>query len=330
MKELLLRIQKGGTLTYDEACSIILDIKEGRADNIQTGALLAMIGARGVTVDELLGFREGLLRTRVAVDLSAYDPIDIVGTGGDGKNTFNISTCSCFVVAGAGYHVAKQGNFGASSISGASNVIQAHGVKFTADESKLRESIEKSGVAYLHAQLFHPAMKNVAPVRKALGIPTVFNLLGPIVNPASPRHQLLGVANLTQMRLYHSALKRLKMNFAIVTSIDGYDEISLTDDFKVMTDSYETVYSLQDLGIRKSLAGSLSGGKTPGEAKEIFDAVLEGRSTEAQTRAVVYNSAFALQILSGKSIEECLDTAGESLESGRALAAFRKFVEVNS
>lgn len=330
MKDLLLRLQKGGTLTYDEACAVILDLREGKTDNIQLGAMLALIGARGVTVDELLGFREGLKRTCLSVDLSAYDPIDIVGTGGDGKNTFNISTCSCFVVAGAGYYVAKQGNFGATSISGASNVIQAHGVKFTADESKLRESIEKSKVAYLHCQLFHPAMKNAAPVRKALGIPTVFNLLGPIVNPASPRHQMLGVANLTQMRLYHNALKRLGMSFAIVTSIDGYDEISLTDDFKVMTDKYETVYSLQDLGLEKSPAGSLSGGKTVEEAKEIFDAVLENRGTKPRTMAVIYNSAFALQILSGKSIEECIAMAEESLKSGKALAALKKFVEVNS
>ena len=198
MKDILLKIQNGGTLSQAEACQILLEIKDGKVDPIQLGALLAMLNQRGATVEEILGFREGLLQTCVTVDLSAYDPVDIVGTGGDGKNTFNISTCSCFVVAGAGFHVAKHGNFGATSVSGASNVIKEHGVKFSSDSAQLTKSIEESGVAYLHAQLFHPAMKNVAPVRKALQIPTVFNLLGPLINPTRPKHQLLGVANLSQ------------------------------------------------------------------------------------------------------------------------------------
>lgn len=330
MKDILLKIQNGGTLSQSEACRILLEINDGNVGQIQLGALLAMISQRGVTVDELLGFREGLLQTCVAVDLSAYDPIDIVGTGGDGKNTFNISTCSCFVIAGAGYHVAKHGNFGATSVSGASNVIKEHGVKFSSDQAQLTKSIEKSGVAYLHAQLFHPAMKNVAPVRKALQIPTVFNLLGPLINPARPKHQLLGVANLSQMRLYYNTLTRIGTSFAIVTSMDGYDEISLTSDFKVMTNSYETIYKAGDLGFEKSPEGSLSGGSSVDEAKDIFDSVLENRATEFQEKAVIANSAFAMQTINGKCIGECLDMAKESLESGKALDAFKKFVEANS
>lgn len=330
MKDTLLKIQNGGTLAREEAEKILSDIKDGKTDSVQIGALLAMIGQRGVTVEELLGFREGLLRTRVAVDLSAYDPIDIVGTGGDGKNTFNISTCSCFVVAGAGFHVAKHGNFGATSVSGASNVIKEHGVKFSADSAQLTRSIEESGVAYLHAQLFHPAMKNVAPVRKALQIPTVFNLLGPLINPAEPHRQLLGVANLAQMRLYYNTLTRIGMKFAIVTSMDGYDEISLTSDFKVMANNYETLYNPADLGFDISPAESLFGGKTVGEAKAIFDSVLENRATAPQKNAVLANSAFAIQTFNGKPAAECLDMARESLESGKALDAFRKFVEINS
>lgn len=330
MKEILLKIQGGETLSEDEARQILLDVHDGKADPIQLGALLAMIGARGVTVDELLGFRQGLLDTRVAVDLSDFSPIDIVGTGGDGKNTFNVSTCACFVVAGAGLHVAKHGNFGATSVSGASDVMKQHGIVFTADEGKLRKSIEESGVAYLHAQLFHPAMKNVAPVRKALQIPTVFNLLGPLINPARPAYQLLGVADLSQMRLYSGALKRVGARFSIVTSVDGYDEISLTSDFKVMTNDYESVYSPADLGFEKSPEGSLSGGTTPAEAAAIFDAVLNDSATAPQKNAVVVNSAFALQAMTGKAIDECLATARESIESGRARETFRKFAEINS
>lgn len=188
MKEILLKLKNGETLTTQETYEIMLGINEGRFTEIQIAAMLAMMEMRGTTVDELLGFRKGLLETRIAVDLSEFSPIDIVGTGGDGKNTFNISTCACFVVAGAGYHVAKHGNFGATSVSGASNVIQEHGVIFTNNREKLARSIEKSGVAYLHAQLFHPAMKNIAPVRKALQVPTVFNLLGPLINPATPEY----------------------------------------------------------------------------------------------------------------------------------------------
>ena len=221
MKDILLKIQNGGTLSQAEACQILLEIKDGKVDPIQLGALLAMLNQRGATVEEILGFREGLLQTCVTVDLSAYDPVDIVGTGGDGKNTFNISTCSCFVVAGAGFHVAKHGNFGATSVSGASNVIKEHGVKFSSDRAQLTKSIEESGVAYLHAQLFHPAMKNVAPVRKALQIPTVFNLLGPLINPTRPKHQLLGVANLSQMRLYYNTLQAYLQHMIFQTDVDG-------------------------------------------------------------------------------------------------------------
>ena len=235
MKEILLKLKNGETLTTQETYEIMLGINEGRFTEIQIAAMLAMMEMRGTTVDELLGFRKGLLETRIAVDLSEFSPIDIVGTGGDGKNTFNISTCACFVVAGAGYHVAKHGNFGATSVRGASNVIQEHGVIFTNNREKLARSIEKSGVAYLHAQLFHPAMKNIAPVRKALQVPTVFNLLGPLINPATPEYQLLGVANLEQMRFYTNTLRKTGTYFTVVTSIDGYDEISLTDEVKVMT-----------------------------------------------------------------------------------------------
>lgn len=330
MKDILLKVQNGGTLTEQEAHDVLIDINNGNTDNVQLGALLAMMGQRGIKVDELLGFRRGLLETCVKVSLDDYDPIDIVGTGGDGKNTFNISTCSCFVVAGAGFHVAKHGNFGATSVSGASNVIKEHGVVFTSDNDKLRNSIEKSGVAYLHAPLFHPAMKNAAPVRKALQIPTIFNLLGPLINPSKPKFQLLGVANLSQMRLYYNTLMRIGVSFSIVTSIDGYDEISLTSEFKIMTNNYEKVMKPSSIGFDVSALDSLSGGSTATEASRIFDSVLADSATAAQKNAVVANSAFAIHTITSKPVAECIEMARESLESGKALASFRKFVEINS
>lgn len=331
MKEILLKLKNNETLSSQETCDVILGINENRYSEVQIAAMLAMLEVRGVTVDELLGFREGLLQTRIAVNLSEYSPIDIVGTGGDGKNTFNISTCACFVVAGAGYHVAKHGNYGATSVSGASNVIQEHGVKFTTDSNILKRSIEESGVAYLHAPMFHPAMKYVAPIRKALQIPTVFNLLGPLINPVKPKYQLLGVANLEQMRLYTNTLKRIGVGFAVVTSIDGYDEISLTSDFKVTTNSYESTYNPQSLGFSVANATELCGGHDVHDAKKIFDSVLECRSTPTQRHTVIVNAAFAIQaICPDKNIDECIAEARTSLDSGKALASLKKFIEINS
>lgn len=228
MKEILDKLFQHATLSHDEARGLMGDIMGGWFTDAQLAALMTVFRMRSVTAEELTGFREALLVTRVLVDLSEFQPIDIVGTGGDGKNTFNISTCACFVVAGAGYHVAKHGNYGASSVSGASNVMEAHGVRFTNDTDSLRRSMEGCGMAYLHAPLFNPAMRTVSGVRRDLGVRTLFNLLGPLVNPCLPACQLLGVATLRQMRLYVTVLDRLGIRFAVVNNLDGYDEISLT------------------------------------------------------------------------------------------------------
>lgn len=331
MKETLIRLFNHEELTREEARDLLLRITQGAYNDAQVAALLTVFQMRGIKVDELIGFRDALLATRVPVDFADYRPIDIVGTGGDGKNTFNISTCACFVVAGAGYRVAKHGNYGATSVSGASNVIEQHGVKFTNDPSKLTRSIEECGMAYMHAQLFNPAMKNVAPVRKALQVRTIFNLLGPLVNPCLPAYQLLGVADLPLMRLYTNVLQKLGIGFAVVNSLDGYDEISLTDSFKVMTTHYETIFRPKDLGFAPIDPKELYGGSTPQEAARIFDNVLANTATRSQTDCVLINAAFAIQAMEPeKAIEECIDTARRSLESGKALATLKKFVELNS
>ncbi len=331
MKQILIRLFNHEILTREEACRLLQDITRGRYNDTQIAALLTVFQMRGVKVDELIGFRDALLSTRIPVDLSAYQPIDIVGTGGDGKNTFNISTCACFVVAGAGYRVAKHGNYGATSVSGASNVMELHGVKFTNDAQRLIRSIENCNMAYLHAPLFNPAMKTVAAIRKALGVRTLFNLLGPLINPCLPAYQLLGVADLPQMRLYTNTLQHLGIGFAVVNNLDGYDEISLTDEFKVMTNRYETIYRPADLGFSIARQEELYGGDTPQEAARIFDNVLENRATKAQTDCVLINASFAIQAVEPmKRIEECVAIARESLESGKALKTFRKFIELNA
>ena len=332
MKEILIRLFAHEELSHEEACNLMKGITRGDYNEAQIASLLTVFQMRGVKVNELTGFREALLTTRVPVDFSDFQPIDIVGTGGDGKNTFNISTCACFIVAGAGYAVAKHGNYGATSVSGASNVMEQHGVKFTNDESKLRRSIETCGMAYLHAPLFNPAMKTVAPVRKALQVRTLFNLLGPLVNPCLPAFQLLGVADLPQMRLYTNTLQRLNIGFAVVNNLDGYDEISLTGDFKVTTNYYEKIFKPQGLGFEIAKPEEVRGGATEEEAKDIFDAVLENRALPAQKNIVLANAAFGIQVMEKgqKSIEECVEIARESIDSGKALATFKKFVEINS
>ncbi len=331
MKQILTSLIDGKHLTRKQTHELMLHIVENKYDERQIAAFLMAIQMRGITVDELLGLRDGLLATGLSIDLSPYQTIDIVGTGGDGKNTFNISTCSAFVIGGAGYKVSKHGNYGATSVSGASNVIEEHGVIFTNNPDKLKHSLEESGVAYLHAPLFAYGMKFVAPIRKALQIPTCFNLLGPLANPCRPTYNFLGVANLNQMRLYTNALQKLGVGFGVACSYDGYDEISLTSEFKVTTNYMEKVMKAEDLGFNEVKQEELYGGKTKEEAKAIFDSVLEGTSTEAQRNVVIANSAFAINIIEkNKTIEECVNIARESLESGRALKCLKKFIEINS
>ena len=332
MKDILNRMLNHEELTREETKNIILGITKSEFPEEQITALLTGLQMRGVTVDELLGFRDGILETGVPAILDCDRYIDVVGTGGDRKNTFNISTTSCFVIAGAGYKVAKHGNFAATSVSGASNVIKNHGVEFTDDLDKLNRSMDEANIVYLHAQLFAKAMKFVGPIRKALQFPTVFNLLGPLVNPSHPKCQLLGVANLDQMRLYNQVYQKIGIDYAIVNSIDGYDEISLTGDFKVSTNDYEKIFSPSDLGFRIAMPDELKGGATEQEAKEIFDAVLENRALEAQKNIVLANAAFGIQVMEKgkKSIEECIAIARESIDSGAALSTFKKFVVLNS
>ena len=332
MKDILNRMLNHEELTREETRDILVGITRSEYPNEQITALLTALQMRGITVDELLGFRDGILETGVPVPLDCDRYIDVVGTGGDRKNTFNISTTSCFVIAGAGYKVAKHGNYAATSTSGASNVIANHGVKFTDDIDRLNRCINECGIVYLHAQLFAKAMKFVGPIRKALQFPTCFNLLGPIVNPSKPQCQLLGVANLDQMRLYNNVYQKIGLDYGIVNSIDGYDEISLTGNFKVTTNNYERIFKPSDLGFSIIKPDELRAGANEQEAKEIFDAVLANTALPAQKNVVLANAAFAIQVLEKgkKDIEECIDIARESIDSGKALDTFKKFVELNS
>ncbi|MDD7108440.1 MAG: anthranilate phosphoribosyltransferase [Prevotellaceae bacterium] len=332
MKNILDKIVNNNeNLSREEVCHLMLDITREQYTDIQISALLTALQTKGVTADELLGFRDAILQTGVHVDLSPYSPIDIVGTGGDGKNTFNISTCACFVVAGAGYKVAKHGNYAATSVSGASSVLENHGVNFTSDNDRLLNNLEKCNFTYLHAPLFARAMKYVAAARKGIGIPTCFNLLGPLVNPCHPSYQVLGTARLDQMRLYANVMERLNMHYCIVNSLDGYDEISLTSDFKVITPEEERIVSPSSLPFAPVNAADIFGGNSPAEAMHIFDSVLENTAPAPCIAVVTVNAAYAIHTLCpAKSIEECLDEAHISIESGKALAALTTYVQLNA
>jgi anthranilate phosphoribosyltransferase len=330
MKQTLYRLFEHQYLGRDEARRILQDIARGRYNEAQIASLITVFLMRNISVDELTGFREALLEMRVPVDLGGYRVIDIVGTGGDGKNTFNISTAACFTVAGAGYRVVKHGNYGATSVSGASNVMEQHGVRFTADRDRILRSLDACGLAYLHAPLFNPALKAVAPVRKNLAVRSFFNMLGPLVNPVIPAYQLLGVYNLPLLRLYSYMYQESATRFAVVHSLDGYDEISLTGDFKVAMPETEKLYTPEMLGFPRCREADLDGGETPQHAAAIFDNVLQNEATPAQANCVIVNAAFAIRVINpGKKIDDCIAEARESLESGRALRTFNRFIELN-
>lgn len=332
IKAIFNRLLNHEELKREETKELLIAITRGELNDAEIAALLTAIQMRGISVEELLGFRDGILATGVPVPLDCDRYIDVVGTGGDRKNTFNISTTACFVIAGAGYKVAKHGNYAATSVSGASNVIKNHGVNFTADLDKLNRSINECGIVYLHAQLFAKAMKFVGAIRKALPFPTFFNLLGPIINPSKPQCQLLGVANLDQMRLYQQVYQKIGIDYGIINSIDGYDEISLTGPFKVTTAAYERVFKPADLGFDIAKPEEIQAGVTEEEAKEIFDNVLANKALPAQKNIVLANAAFGIQVFEKgkKPIEECIEIARESIDSGKALSTFKKFVELNS
>lgn len=331
MREILNKLFDYATLTTAEAQTLMFAIANGGYNQSQIASILTVFLMRNISIDEILGFRNALMELRLPVELDTPNAIDIVGTGGDGKDTFNISTSASFVVAGAGYKVVKHGNYAASSVCGASNLMEEYGVKFSTDCDTLKRSIDESNLAYLHAPLFNPAMKVVAPIRRELAVRTIFNILGPLINPASPSHNCLGVYNLSMQRLYSYILQSADCRYSVIHSLDGYDEISLTAPFKVATNSGEQIYDPSDLGFETASQSQLYGGETRGEAAKIFIDVLNGTATAAQQNSVVVNAAFAINTLDNAiSIDNAIAVAKESIASGKALAQFKKFVSINS
>ncbi len=319
MKKILQYLFEHKTLTREAAKEALVNIGKGLYNEHEVTAFMTVYLMRSITIDELQGFRDALMELSVKADLGAHETIDIVGTGGDGKNTFNISTLACFIVAGTGQKVAKHGNYGASSVSGASNVMEQMGYVFSNDSDKLRKELEAANICFLHAPLFHPALKSVGPIRKNLAMRTFFNMLGPMANPANPAFQLVGVYNLEMARIYNYLLQLGGRPFTIIHSLDGYDEISLTSDTKVITHEGERVMTPEQLGKRMVMAEDISGGNTVEEAAAIFRKILNGEGSWAQNAVVLANAAMALHC-TGKyqSYDEAYNAAVQSLESGKA------------
>ncbi|WP_439882840.1 anthranilate phosphoribosyltransferase [Pontibacter sp. MBLB2868] len=328
MKEILNHLFEHKSLTKQQAREVLVNIASGRYNQNQIASFLTVYMMRSITVDELEGFRNALLDLCHRVDLDAYNPIDLCGTGGDGKDTFNISTLSSFVVAANGVHVAKHGNYGVSSSCGSSNVLEALGISFTTDTDALERSIDKYNICFLHAPLFHPAMKSVGPIRKELGVKTFFNMLGPMVNPAFPKRQMVGVFSLELARMYgYLYQQQPDVRYSIIHTLDGYDEVSLTSPFKVITDQRESLLDAEALGLPRLQHEQIKGGASVAEAAEIFLEVLKGNGTTAQTAVVSANSGMALQCARPElELQEAVALAKETLESGKAYALFNKLI----
>lgn len=331
MKKILQNLFEHKTLSREMAKDVLVRIGKGMFNEHEVTAFMTIYLMRSITIDELQGFRDALLELCVHIDLNGYETIDIVGTGGDGKNTFNISTLSCFVVAGTGQKVAKHGNYGASSISGASNVMEQLGYKLKNDKEQLKKEVEASNICFLHAPLFHPALKTVGPIRKNLGMRTFFNMLGPMVNPANPKFQLVGVYSLEMARVYNYLLQQSGTKFTIIHGLDGYDEISLTNDTKVITNKGENILSAEALGKRMVSASDITGGNSVEEAAKIFMSILKGEGSWAQNAVVMANAAMALNGTGQyKNYDDAYNAAVESLESGKAKKAFDKLLALQN
>ena len=327
MKKILQYLFEYKTLVREQAKEIIINIGKGVYNETEIASFITVFLMRSITIEELQGFRDGLLELCVPVDLNGHKTMDIVGTGGDGKNTFNISTLACFIVAGAGQKVAKHGNYGASSISGASNVMEQLGYKLKNDQDRLKKEVEEANICFLHAPMFHPALKTVGPIRKHLGVRTFFNMLGPMVNPAFPQFQLVGVYNLEMARIYNYLLQQTEKSFTIIHGLDGYDEISLTNDTKVITNEGEKLMTPEQLGKRAVSAEDIQGGSTVEEAARIFLRILQREGSWAQNAVVLANAAMSLHCTGGyKNYDDAYAAAVESLESGRAYEVLKKLI----
>jgi anthranilate phosphoribosyltransferase len=329
MKQLLNRLINHESISSSEAKNVLVNISKGDYNSNQIASFLTIYMMRSITLEELRGFRDALLELCIPVNLKDFNPIDLCGTGGDGQDTFNISTLSSFITAGAGVHVAKHGNYGVSSSCGSSNVMEFLGIKFSNNTDFLKRCIDHTGICVLHAPLFHPAMKNVAPIRRELGVKTFFNMLGPMVNPCFPKNQMVGVFNLELQRLYGYLYQQTDKNYSIVHALDGYDEISLTGPTKIISNTTESILHPEDLGLSKITQIAISGGNTIKNAATIFMDIISGNGTQAQNNVVCANAGLAIATAKKIDHQHGFELAKESLLSGKAKTVLMNLIELS-
>lgn len=330
MKNRILQLTHYDQLSKEEAFQLLVEISEGKCNPSSIAVLLTVFMMRPISIEELEGFRDALLELCKKVDLGEVETIDLCGTGGDGKNTFNISTLASFVVASCGIPVSKHGNYGVSSVSGSSNVLESLGVKFREDSDFLKRCLQEARICFLHAPLFHPAMKNVAPIRKELGLKTFFNMLGPMINPAFPKHQLVGVFDLELMRMYSYLYQKGDKKYTIIHSFSGYDEISLTSDAKFISNQKEGIFSSSDFGVNPVSDNDILGGESKEEAAQIFLNIISGNGTEAQNNVVCANAGLAISMVNKSSVKDGFELAKENLLSGKAKNTLDKLISISN
>jgi anthranilate phosphoribosyltransferase len=329
MKKLLMKLIECQKLTFEESRALMHGIAHNEVNEAQIASVLTAFIIRTISIEELRGFRQALIELAIRVNLNDGFGIDLCGTGGDGKNTFNISTVSSFVVAAADYPVIKHGNYGATSVSGSSNVMEFLGYRFSNEEKKLQKELAKTGICFLHAPLFHPALKVVGPIRRQLGTKTFFNMLGPLVNPANPRYQLSGVFSPEVGRIYSYFLQAENKKYIVLHSLDGHDEVSLTSPVKLFTQSGETLLNFEERGLKKVSPQSISGGDTIDKAAKIFLSVLENKASTEQNSVVLANSALAINCIDeSKTLDDCLGIADEAIVSGKAYRLFKELINM--
>ena len=331
IKEAIIKLSKKQDLTYAEAETVMDEIMSGQATPVQMSAYLTALSLKGETIDEITASAAGM-RAHCIKLLHDMDVLEIVGTGGDGSNSFNISTTSSLVIAAGGVPVAKHGNRAASSKSGAADVLEALGVKITLTPERSAEILKKSNICFLFAQNYHIAMKYVAPIRKELGIRTVFNILGPLSNPAGANMELMGVYDQALVEPLAQVMANLGVNRGMVVyGQDSLDEISMCAPTSVceIKDGKFTSYEItpEQFGYEKCEKGALTGG-TPAENAEITKAILKGEEREPKRQAVCLNAGAALYI-AGKaaSMEEGVKLAESLIDNGAALKKLEEFVE---
>lgn len=329
MKTILNKLTNHENMSSEEAKQVLVNISKGDYNQSQIAAFLTVFMMRSVTIEELSGFRDALLELCIPVDLKDYEAIDLCGTGGDGKDTFNISTLASFVTSGAGINVTKHGNYGVSSTCGSSNVMEHLGIKFTTDTSFLKQCLDQAGICILHAPLFHPAMKNVAPIRKELGIKTFFNMLGPMVNPSFPKHQMVGVFNLELLRMYGYLYQNTTTNYTILHALDGYDEIALTGPTKVIRNTSEYIINPENFGLKTLDQKEIHGGDSVSSSAKIFMHILKGQGTDSQNHVVCANVAMAISTVTNANIQDSFELAKASLLGGNALNSFKTLVNLS-